>query len=173
MDRIQTIRRSSRWSVRAEDERWMRRAIECGQRGRPSPNPHVGAVIVKDGSIIAEGHHERAGQDHAEAAALRCVPPDSLRGATVYVTLEPCNHFGRTPPCAEALIHAGVRRLVVGTRDPNPNVMGGGIRRLREAGIEVVVGVREFEARRLIADWVSKGCGRARGGTFSKTGGAI
>jgi diaminohydroxyphosphoribosylaminopyrimidine deaminase/5-amino-6-(5-phosphoribosylamino)uracil reductase len=130
----------------------MRRAIARGERGDPSPNPHVGAVVVKDGEVVGEGHHERAGEDHAEVAALRAAGARA-EGATLYVTLEPCNHVGRTPPCVDAILAAKVKRVVVGCRDPNPNVQGGGLERLRSAGVEVVFGVAEPEAKQLIAPW--------------------
>ena len=122
-------------SFSAEDEKWMRVAIERAARGNPSPNPHVGAVVVKGGEIVGMGHHERAGEDHAEVAALRDAG-DRARGATLYVTLEPCAHQGRTPPCTDAVLAAGVARVVVGARDPNP-VAAGGIEKLRAAGVDV------------------------------------
>lgn len=131
------------------DERFMRRALELAEQGRftTSPNPMVGCVLVKDGAVAGEGFHHRAGEAHAEIEALRaCADP---RGATAYVTLEPCAHHGRTGPCADALIEAGVARVVVATRDPNELVDGRGIERLRAAGIEVTTGVLEDEARRL------------------------
>src|SRR5688500_18663045 len=127
------------------DERLMRRALELAQRGRysVSPNPMVGCVIARDGEVIAEGWHERAGEAHAEIAALaNCTDP---RGATMVVTLEPCSHQGRTGPCVEAVIAAGIRRVVVAMTDPNDAVSGGGIERLRAAGIEVEAGLLEAE----------------------------
>ncbi|MEH2175005.1 bifunctional diaminohydroxyphosphoribosylaminopyrimidine deaminase/5-amino-6-(5-phosphoribosylamino)uracil reductase RibD [Nostoc sp.] len=126
------------------DSRMMLRCLELARRalGRTSPNPLVGAVIVKDGEIVGEGFHPRAGEPHAEVFALR-EAGDRSRGATIYVSLEPCNHYGRTPPCSEGLIEAGVAKVVVGMVDPNPLVAGGGIARLRAAGIEVLVGVEE------------------------------
>jgi diaminohydroxyphosphoribosylaminopyrimidine deaminase/5-amino-6-(5-phosphoribosylamino)uracil reductase len=136
----------------AEDEKWMDLALERAARGTPSPNPHVGAVVVNRGQVLGVGHHERAGEEHAEVAALR-EAGERARGATLYVTLEPCNHVGRTPPCTSALIAAGLARVVVGCPDPNPHVPGGGIDALRAAGIRVDVGCREAEARRLIAPW--------------------
>jgi diaminohydroxyphosphoribosylaminopyrimidine deaminase / 5-amino-6-(5-phosphoribosylamino)uracil reductase len=136
----------------ADDERCMDAALEAGARGNPSPNPHVGAAVVRDGKILGRGHHERAGEDHAEIAALR-EAGTSTRGATLYVTLEPCNHQGRTPPCTEAVIAAGIARVVIGCRDPNPHVAGGGVEKLVGVGIPVDVGCREVEARKLIAPW--------------------
>ncbi|WP_063721480.1 bifunctional diaminohydroxyphosphoribosylaminopyrimidine deaminase/5-amino-6-(5-phosphoribosylamino)uracil reductase RibD [Rivularia sp. PCC 7116] len=128
----------------------MRRCLELARRGlgRTSPNPMVGAVIVKNGEIIGEGFHPRAGEPHAEVFALKAAG-DNARGATIYVSLEPCNHHGRTPPCSEALVAAGVVKVVVGMVDPNPLVAGGGIQRLQEAGIEVVSGVEEEACRKL------------------------
>ena len=126
------------------DSRMMLRCLELARRalGRTSPNPLVGAVIVKDGEIVGEGFHPRAGEPHAEVFALKAAG-DRSRGATIYVSLEPCNHYGRTPPCSEGLIQAGVAKVVVGMVDPNPLVAGRGIARLRAAGIEVLVGVEE------------------------------
>jgi diaminohydroxyphosphoribosylaminopyrimidine deaminase/5-amino-6-(5-phosphoribosylamino)uracil reductase len=136
----------------ADDEKWMRVALDRAAEGRPSPNPHVGALVVKNGSVLGEGHHERAGDEHAEIAALNAAGGDAA-GATLYVTLEPCNHQGRTPPCTDAIIASKVARVVVGCRDPNPHVKGGGIERLSQAGIVVTVGVLEEDARRTIAPW--------------------
>ncbi len=132
------------------DELFMRRALDLAERGRygVSPNPMVGCVIVREAAIIGEGFHERAGEAHAEVGALRNCNGDP-RGATMYVTLEPCCHHGRTPPCTDAVIASGIVRLVIAMRDPNSLVDGQGIQQLREAGIEVVVGVLEAEARRL------------------------
>ena len=135
-----------------EDEKWMAQALELGAKGSPSPNPHVGALLVKGGQVLGSGHHERAGEDHAEVVAIRQAG-DKARGATLYVTLEPCNHQGRTPPCTNAIAKAKLARVVVGCRDPNPHVAGGGIEKLRDAGVKVDVGCREAEARRLIAPW--------------------
>ncbi len=120
------------------DDPWLRRAwilAESG-RGTTSPNPLVGCVIVRDGEIVGEGYHERAGGSHAEVAALDAAGA-ATRGATAYVTLEPCTHHGRTPPCVDALIASGVERVVVGIRDPNASVSGGGVEALRAAGVDV------------------------------------
>jgi diaminohydroxyphosphoribosylaminopyrimidine deaminase/5-amino-6-(5-phosphoribosylamino)uracil reductase len=135
----------------AFDRSMMSLALELGQRGRPSPNPHVGAVVVRDGKVIATGYHHQAGKAHAEIDALRKL---GMRadGATVYVTLEPCNHHGRTGPCSEALIAAGVSRVVVATRDRIPG-HGGGIERLVAAGIDVWVGMLEDRAQALVQDF--------------------
>lgn len=137
-------------SIGAFDQAMMRRCLYLARQalGRTAPNPMVGAVIVKDGRIIGEGFHPKAGEPHAEVFALRQAG-DNAKGATAYVSLEPCNHFGRTPPCSQALVRAEVARVVVGTVDPNPKVGGAGIATLREAGIEVVVGVEEKACREL------------------------
>jgi diaminohydroxyphosphoribosylaminopyrimidine deaminase/5-amino-6-(5-phosphoribosylamino)uracil reductase len=126
----------------------MDRALRQAERGigRTSPNPVVGAVLVKDERVVGEGAHLRAGGPHAEAAALDVAGAEA-RGATCYVTLEPCAHFGRTPPCSDALARAGVARVVVAVGDPYPEVDGRGLARLREAGVAVTLGVREREAR--------------------------
>lgn len=134
------------------DAKLMARAIELAQSGDPSPNPHVGCVIADGDKIIGEAFHEAVGLDHAEIAALRNAG-DQAKGKTLYVTLEPCNHEGRTPPCVDAILGAGIARVVVGCRDPNPTVEGGGIERLKAAGVEVLVGVLEKEARSVIRPW--------------------
>ncbi|MCG3173002.1 MAG: Riboflavin biosynthesis protein RibD [Myxococcota bacterium] len=128
----------------------MRLALEEARRalGDTSPNPMVGCVLVRDGHLIATGYHRKAGEAHAEQAALSAAG-DQAKGATAYVNLEPCNHWGRTPPCTRALIAAGVARVVVGVTDPNPIVSGRGILALREAGVRVDVGVLEDECRKL------------------------
>ena len=133
-----------------DDLFWMRRAIELARLGQYStkPNPNVGCVIVKDAQLLGEGHHPRAGQPHAEVFALRQAG-EQARGATAYVTLEPCAHYGRTPPCAKALVDAGVVKVVVACPDPNPLVAGKGVQILKDAGIQVDVGVAEAEAREL------------------------
>ncbi len=131
----------------------MQRALDEARHANPSPNPAVGAVVVApDGQILALGHHVRAGEEHAEVVALAAAG-EAARGATLYVTLEPCNHHGRTPPCVDAIIEAGLSRVVIGCLDPNPTVPGGGARRLQDAGIEVEIGALNNEARDLIAAW--------------------
>lgn len=133
-----------------DDERWMRRALHLAEkgRGRTSPNPLVGAVLVKDGQIIGEGYHTKAGESHAEIVALGKAG-DKARGATLYLNLEPCTHYGKTPPCAPAVIEAGVSRVVVGMEDPNPRVTGKGVASLMEAGLDVKMGILERECRKL------------------------
>ena len=142
----------------------MARAIELARiaEGRTAPNPPVGALVVRNGQIIGQGFHPRAGEPHAEIFALR-EAAEAAAGADLYVTLEPCSHHGRTPPCADALIKAGIRRVFVGTRDPNPQVSGRGLERLRRAGIEVFSGILEEECRRLIAPFA---CHITRGRPF-------
>jgi len=135
------------------DKTAMRRAMEEARRTRPSPNPPVGAVLLSaTGEVLAVEAHLRAGEEHAEIRALAAAG-DGARGGTLYVTLEPCNHHGRTPPCVDAILAAGLKRVVVGCLDPNPHVQGGGAERLARAGIAVEVGVLEAEARALIAPW--------------------
>lgn len=133
-----------------EDEVWMARALELAAKGvgTASPNPCVGAIVVRDGTVVGQGFHRKAGEPHAEVHALR--EAGSLaRGATLYVTLEPCSHHGRTPPCAEAIIAAGIQSVVVAVVDPNPKVAGRGLQRLRDAGIEVRLGAGALMAERL------------------------
>jgi diaminohydroxyphosphoribosylaminopyrimidine deaminase/5-amino-6-(5-phosphoribosylamino)uracil reductase len=135
------------------DSTMMRVALDEARKAVPSPNPPVGAVVVaKDGTIAAQAFHARAGDEHAETLALGEAGAKA-RGGTLYVTLEPCNHQGRTPPCVDAILAAGIRRVVVGCIDPNPGVIGGGAQRLRDAGLEVEIGVAAAEARALIAPW--------------------
>ncbi|WP_416758448.1 bifunctional diaminohydroxyphosphoribosylaminopyrimidine deaminase/5-amino-6-(5-phosphoribosylamino)uracil reductase RibD [Pseudomonas sp. BNK-6] len=130
------------------DAHYMARALELARKGRYSthPNPRVGCVIVRDGQVVGEGWHVRAGEPHAEVHALRAAG-ELARGATAYVTLEPCSHHGRTPPCADALVNAGVARVVAAMQDPNPEVAGRGLQRLAQAGIDTHSGVLEAEAR--------------------------
>lgn len=134
------------------DEKYMRRALQLARQGggHASPNPMVGAVVVHDGRIIGEGFHRCCGQGHAEVNAIASVQDHSLlHESTIYVTLEPCSHYGKTPPCAKLLIDKGVKRVVVGTFDPFEKVSGRGVAMLREAGREVLVGVLEDECREL------------------------
>ncbi|OEL37528.1 Riboflavin biosynthesis protein PYRD, chloroplastic [Dichanthelium oligosanthes] len=132
------------------DGHYMRRCVELARKaaGHTSPNPMVGCVIVRDGQVVGEGFHPKAGQPHAEVFALRDAG-DLAENATAYVSLEPCNHYGRTPPCTEALINAKVKEVVVGMTDPNPIVASKGIEKLQGAGIDVRVGVEEALCRRL------------------------
>ena len=141
----------------AADHEFMARALRLAELGLYSstPNPRVGCVIVKDGVFVSEGWHRRAGEAHAEVHALNAAG-EHARGATAYVTLEPCSHHGRTPPCANALIAAGVSRVVAAMQDPNPQVSGTGLAVLREAGIAVDCGVLESEARELNLGFVSR-----------------
>ena len=141
---------------------YMAQALRLAEMGlyTASPNPRVGCVIARDGKIVGEGWHERAGEAHAEIHALRAAG-DAARGATAYVTLEPCSHFGRTPPCAQALIDAGVARVVVAMNDPNPLVAGEGLAMLENAGIRTAVGLLENQARELNIGFVYRmTCGR-------------
>lgn len=136
----------------------MRRALALAATaaGDVFPNPLVGCVLVDaDGDVVGEGYHPKAGEPHAEVFALRAAG-DRARGATAYVSLEPCNHFGRTPPCSRALVDAGVSRVVVGFVDPDPRVSGGGIKTLLDAGIEVVVGCEEDACREINADFIQR-----------------
>ncbi|KAF9617650.1 hypothetical protein IFM89_037713 [Coptis chinensis] len=141
----------SLFGVKCEDDAfYMRRCVEIANKaiGCTTPNPMVGCVIVKDGSIVGQGFHPKAGQPHAEVFALRDAG-DLAENATAYVSLEPCNHYGRTPPCTEALIRAKVRRVVVGMVDPNPIVASKGVERLKKSGIDVTVGVEEELCKKL------------------------
>lgn len=133
-----------------DDRAWMQLAIREAKKGlgRTSPNPCVGAVIVKNNLLIAKGYHHRAGTPHAEVHALRAAG-EKARGATIYVTLEPCNHTGRTPPCTQAILAAGIKRVVVGMLDPNPLVAGGGCKVLAANGLEITQGVLAEECRSL------------------------
>jgi len=142
-----------------QDETFMRRALLLARRGvgKTSPNPVVGAVVVRAGKVLGEGWHKRAGGPHAEVFALRGV---TARGATLYVTMEPCSTFGKTPPCTEAVIAAGIRRVVVATCDPNPNHAGRGLTVLRRAGIKVEEGLLAAESARMNAafnKWITTG----------------
>jgi diaminohydroxyphosphoribosylaminopyrimidine deaminase/5-amino-6-(5-phosphoribosylamino)uracil reductase len=147
-------------SFSAADHAFMARALQLAQRGLYSttPNPRVGCVMVRDGRVIGEGWHEKAGQPHAEAAAIAAIVGvgDAAIGATAYVTLEPCSHFGRTPPCADALIEAGVARVVAAMADPNPLVAGQGMARLAAAGIQIATGLLATEANELNIGFVSR-----------------
>lgn len=140
-----------------EDFRFMARALRLAAKGlyTTTPNPRVGCVVVRNSQVVAEGWHERTGEAHAEAIALEKAGRDA-KGATVYVTLEPCSHEGRTPPCADALVRAKVARVVVAMQDPNPLVAGAGLQRLRNAGIDVDTGVLETQARDLNVGYVSR-----------------
>ena len=141
----------------APDCIWMAQALRLAERGlyTTSPNPRVGCVLVRDGNVVGESWHERAGEPHAEVYALR-EAGEAVRGATAYVTLEPCSHHGRTPPCADALIAAAIARVVVAMQDPNPLVAGQGIAKLRAASIEVECGLMEAAARELNLGFVAR-----------------
>ena len=132
------------------DSDWMQQALSLARQGlgRTSPNPMVGALVVQAGELVGDGFHPKAGEPHAEVFALKAAG-DRARGATLYVNLEPCNHHGRTPPCSEAVIQAGISRVVVGMVDPDPRVAGSGINRLKAAGLAVTVGVEEADCQRL------------------------
>jgi diaminohydroxyphosphoribosylaminopyrimidine deaminase / 5-amino-6-(5-phosphoribosylamino)uracil reductase len=141
----------------AFDEAAMRRALELAQRGLYSthPNPRVGAVLARDEEIVGEGWHERAGEPHAEPIAIRAAG-ERARGATAYVTLEPCSHHGRTPPCVDVLLAAGVRRVVYAVGDPNPRVNGAGAARLKQAGLKVESGLLAADAEALNAGFLMR-----------------
>ncbi len=133
----------------ADDERWMQAALNLGERslGLAAPNPSVGALLVRDGAVVGRGVTSPGGRPHAERIAL-AEAGEAARGATLYVTLEPCSHFGASPPCADAVVEAGVARVVAAIEDPNPEVAGQGLARLAAAGIAVTVGPGETQARR-------------------------
>ena len=144
---------------------YMSRAIDLsltpGDASSTYPNPRVGCVIVSaSNTVVGEGYHPRAGLPHAEPYALRAAG-QLAKGATAYVTLEPCDHYGRTAPCSQALIDAGIRRVVIGVGDPNPLVDGGGIARLRKAGVEVVVGCEEARCREVNTEFFDRIRGKA------------
>lgn len=144
-----------------DDHSFMKQALDQAEKGRgwTSPNPMVGAVVVKEGRVVGQGYHQRAGGPHAEVKAIDDAG-DQTRGATIYVTLEPCNHFGRTPPCTRKIIEAGIRRVVVAMSDPNPGVKGGGNAYLQDQGLAVSTGICEKEARTLnevFITWVTTG----------------
>lgn len=150
MEKTNELTRSTQdWT--AEDLRWIRNALELAERGWGivDPNPLVGAIVVRDGTMVGSGYHAEYGGPHAEVVALRQAGAEA-EGATLYLTLEPCAHHGKTPPCTEAVLESGVTRVVIAAPDPNP-LARGGIERLREAGLEVVVGVEEERARALNA----------------------
>ncbi len=144
----------------AEDKHWMQRAVSLGYRGwgTTSPNPPVGAVIVKDGCVLGEGFHERAGEPHAERRALADARArghaSELRGATIYVTLEPCSSYGRTPPCTDAILESGITRVVYGAQDPDPRHQGRADGLLRAAGIDVSAGVEQGACKQLLRPWI-------------------
>ena len=141
-----------------EEEKYMRRCIELAKNGlcNAAPNPMVGAVIVCDGRIIGEGYHIRCGEAHAEVNAIRSVKDESLlKRSTIYVSLEPCSHYGKTPPCADLIIEKQIPRIVIGCQDPFSQVAGRGIQKLKDAGREVIVGVLESECRQLIRRFIT------------------
>jgi len=141
----------------ADDFEFMARALRLAERGlyTTTPNPRVGCVLVKDNRVVGEGWHERAGGDHAEVVALKAAGA-SAAGSTAYVSLEPCNHHGRTPPCTHALIDANVGSVIAAMQDPNPQVAGGGLQKLRDAGIRAEVGLLQEQARELNLGFVSR-----------------
>jgi diaminohydroxyphosphoribosylaminopyrimidine deaminase/5-amino-6-(5-phosphoribosylamino)uracil reductase len=133
-----------------DDEQWMRKVLRLAEkgRGRTSPNPLVGAILVKNGKVVGEGYHARAGEAHAEIIALQRAR-EKAKGATLYINLEPCTHYGKTPPCAPQVVKAGVKKGIIGMEDPNPLVRGKGIETLKKAGLNVRTGILERECRRL------------------------
>jgi diaminohydroxyphosphoribosylaminopyrimidine deaminase/5-amino-6-(5-phosphoribosylamino)uracil reductase len=149
-------------TLKDRHEKFMKAALGFARKGvgKTSPNPAVGAVIVRKGQVVAAGFHRKAGGPHAEVEALNQLEGKARQGDTLYVTLEPCNHYGRTPPCTQAILEKGVRKVVVGMRDPNPRVTGGGCDALSGQGVEVVTGVLEEECQRLnewFVTYVTKG----------------
>lgn len=132
------------------DIEFMRKAIQLAEkaRGFTNPNPLVGALVVRDGKVVGEGYHKKAGLPHAEVIALKEAGSDA-QGASLYVNLEPCNHYGRTPPCVDAILESGIKRVIIGMKDPNPLNNGAGIRRLKKAGLDVNVGVLRKDAKKL------------------------
>lgn len=157
MNSVQSFSESLPQSPAAIDHVFMAQALVLAKKGvfTTSPNPRVGCVIVKNNTVVGEGFHEKAGEPHAEVFALR-MAGEKAEGATAYVTLEPCSHYGRTPPCAKALIAAKVSRVVVAMQDPFPEVAGRGLAMLQASGIEVVCGVMEAEARQLNRGFLSR-----------------
>jgi diaminohydroxyphosphoribosylaminopyrimidine deaminase/5-amino-6-(5-phosphoribosylamino)uracil reductase len=143
--------------IGAADREFMRQALDLAARGlyTTTPNPRVGCVIVKDGAAVGTGWHEKAGMPHAEVLALKAAG-ERARGATLYVNLEPCSHHGRTPPCVDAVIAAGIKRVVAAMQDPNPKIAGSGFAKLRAAGVEVESGLMEEEARELNIGFVAR-----------------
>ena len=146
----------------SQDEHWMERALALARRGegQTRPNPPVGAVVVRNGGMIGEGYHRKAGDHHAEVNALQKAGSHA-KGATLYVTLEPCSTHGRTPPCVDAILDAGIRRVVVAAKDPNPLHAGRGLRYLRRKGVDVLLGVCRGEADILLAPFANglqQGC---------------
>lgn len=142
------LRKSS--EMRRKDEFWMKKVLHLAERGRgrTSPNPMVGAVLIRDNLIVGEGYHPKAGEPHAEILAIQKAG-ERAKGSTLYINLEPCIHYGRTPPCVPVIIEAGIERVVIGMKDPNPLVQGEGIKALKEAGLQVEVGILEEECLRL------------------------
>lgn len=141
-----------------DDAFWMLRCFDLARRGGRAcaPNPQVGCVIVKNGEIIGEGYHSQYGSPHAEIEAIRsCLTPNDLEGSDIFVSLEPCSHHGKTPPCADALIQLKPQRVIIAIKDPNPKVAGTGISKLKESGIEVLVGLCEDQARELNKGFIS------------------
>src|SRR5207248_3754118 len=149
------LRRGRAPAMPDADRAWMVRALELAERGRGAvePNPLVGAVVVRDGVAVGEGWHQRFGGPHAEVHALEAAG-EAARGATLYVTLEPCCHHGKTPPCTDAVVKAGVKRVVAAMLDPFPQVAGKGVELLRNAGITVDVGLCEADARRVTTPYL-------------------